>query len=86
MLENFSFYDSTVVSLSEKITSQGGYGDIDPPKVFSKGGKTFLIDGNHRVKAARGCKLSWIPTNPISESQLRGYGYDPETIHLETSY
>jgi hypothetical protein len=86
MLENFSFYDKTVLYLSSKIEEQGDFGDLDPPKVYAKDGKTYVIDGNHTVKASRGCKLSWIPLNHISDSQLRDFGYDPDTIHLETSY
>jgi hypothetical protein len=86
MLENFSYSDPTVVHFSSQIEKNGDFEGIDPPKVYTTGGKTYVVDGNHRVKAARGCSLSWIPVNHINDAELRGYGYNPDTIHLETSY
>ena len=86
MLENFSYSDSTVVHFSNQIEKNGGFEGIDPPKVYAKDGKTYVVDGNHRVKAARGCNVSWIPLDYVNDTQLKGYGYNPDTIHLESSF
>jgi ParB-like nuclease domain len=46
-----------------------------PVKVFEQGGVKYVLDGHHRLAAAREAGLTSVPYETVGESELRSYGY-----------
>ena len=79
LMETFSFRDRKVESL-RTLFQTSGWGNVGAVEIFTHCGKSFVINGNHRVIAARQAGLTHIPTIEISVSQLRSYGYTLERL------
>jgi hypothetical protein len=47
----------------------------DPVKVFEHEGEKYVLDGHHRLAAAREANLPTVPFESVPESQLAQYGY-----------
>lgn len=85
MTDSLSWYDSNVKALTKIFEEQGGWGDVPKVKLFEKNGCYYVIDGNHRVKAARGASLSHLEYDLLSESDVNRYYPNYNTDNIEAS-
>ena len=85
LMETFSHRDKTVESL-RKLFQQNGWVDIDSVEIYTHQGTSYVINGNHRVIAARQAQLDYVSVVEITESQLRSYGYTTDRLALDCIY
>jgi ParB-like nuclease domain len=86
MTEDFSNRDERVNNFFNEMKANG-YGKFPPVLVFKDGNIVYVLDGNHRVKAARWASISWIPVEYASESDLPKYGFrDLDTLQKASTY
>ena len=85
MTDALSWYQNDVVELTKIFKDQGNWGNIPKVKLFEKNGRYYLIDGNHRVKAARNASLSYLEYDLLSESDVKRYYPNYNTDNIEAS-
>lgn len=87
MTDALSFTQKDVVGIAELFKQQGGWGSIPAVKLYEKNGLYYVIDGNHRVKAARCACLDSLEYDLLCESELRNIypNYDPDNIEASAA-
>jgi ParB-like chromosome segregation protein Spo0J len=81
-MENVNPRNSKVASLREKFQNDG-WDNVPIIQVYREGGTVYVINGNHRVVAARQAGLSSVPVLYLDEDGLKSYGYEPDRLVLE---
>ena len=86
MTENFSNRDEKVNSFYNEMKANG-YGSFPAILVFKDGSTVYVLNGNHRVKAARWASINWVPLEYASESDLPNWGFrNLEALQMASTY
>jgi ParB-like nuclease domain len=85
MTEKFSNWDETVNNYFKEM-KENGYGEFPPVLIYNLGGNHYVIDGNHRVKAARWASINWIPVEYANDSDLVKFGFTKESLETAQTW
>lgn len=81
-MERVNPRDSKVQDLASHFRNNG-WDNVPLIKVFKDGTHTYVIDGNHRVVAARQANLESVPVIYLEECHLKDYNYNRQGLIFE---